>query len=41
MAAANGMRDWRDHPLAVRSLQEYHEGVTASPAGGAGESGAS
>ena len=29
VAAANGMRDWKTYPLAVRSLQEYHRGVTA------------
>ncbi|MFT5203131.1 MAG: carbamoyl-phosphate synthase large subunit [Candidatus Aldehydirespiratoraceae bacterium] len=34
MAAANGMRDWRTHPLAVRSLQEYHAGVYVSELGG-------
>jgi carbamoyl-phosphate synthase large subunit len=28
LAAANGMIDWARHPLAVRTLQEYHEGVT-------------
>ncbi len=27
MAAANGLRDWARYPLAVRSLQEFHEGV--------------
>jgi len=27
VAAANGLRDWARHPLSVRSLQEYHEGV--------------
>ena len=27
IAAALGMRDWKAHALAVRSLQEYHEGV--------------
>ena len=27
LAAALGMRDWKAHALAVRSLQEYHEGV--------------
>ena len=30
LAAARGMRDWKNHRLAVRSLQEYHEGVAAS-----------
>ena len=34
VAAANGMRDWQTHPLAVRSLQEYHAGVSASELGG-------
>ncbi|GJM38335.1 MAG: carbamoyl-phosphate synthase (glutamine-hydrolyzing) [Acidimicrobiales bacterium] len=34
VAAANGMQDWRTHPLAVRSLQEYHAGVSASVLGG-------
>ncbi|MDW3218833.1 MAG: carbamoyl-phosphate synthase large subunit [Acidimicrobiales bacterium] len=34
VAAANGMQDWRTHPLAVRSLQEYHAGVSASALGG-------
>ncbi|MDG2026275.1 MAG: carbamoyl-phosphate synthase large subunit [Acidimicrobiales bacterium] len=34
VAAANGMRDWQTHPLAVRSLQEYHAGVSASALGG-------
>ena len=24
-AAAGGMGDWAEHPLRVRSLQEYHE----------------
>ena len=27
LAAANGMADWKAHPLAVRSLQEYHAGA--------------
>jgi len=27
LAAANGLRDWAVHPLAVRSLQEFHKGV--------------
>ena len=26
-AAANGMTDWENHELRVRSLQEYHQGV--------------
>jgi carbamoyl-phosphate synthase large subunit len=29
LAAAKGMVDWSTHPLAVRSLQEYHRGVSA------------
>jgi carbamoyl-phosphate synthase large subunit len=29
LAAAKGMVDWARHPLAVRTLQEYHEGVTS------------
>jgi carbamoyl-phosphate synthase large subunit len=28
LAAARGMVDWARHPLAVRTLQEYHRGVT-------------
>jgi carbamoyl-phosphate synthase large subunit len=28
VAAARGMRDWSHHPLRVRSLQEYHQGIT-------------
>ncbi|OWY60255.1 carbamoyl phosphate synthase large subunit, partial [cyanobacterium TDX16] len=28
-AAALGMADWAHHPLRVRSLQEYHRGVTS------------
>ncbi len=28
VAAARGMRDWKDYPLRVRSLQEYHQGAT-------------
>ncbi len=27
LAAANGMADWAHHPLRVRSLQEYHQGI--------------
>jgi carbamoyl-phosphate synthase large subunit len=27
LAAALGMADWARHPVAVRSLQEYHQGV--------------
>ena len=30
LAAARGMQDWKAHELAVRSLQEYHEGVSVS-----------
>ncbi|MDE0117310.1 MAG: carbamoyl-phosphate synthase large subunit [bacterium] len=29
LAAADGMADWSRHPLRVRSLQEYHRGVTS------------
>jgi carbamoyl-phosphate synthase large subunit len=29
LAAALGMADWAHHPLRVRSLQEYHRGVTS------------
>ncbi|MCY3910095.1 MAG: carbamoyl-phosphate synthase large subunit, partial [bacterium] len=29
LAAADGMADWARHPLRVRSLQEYHRGVTS------------
>jgi carbamoyl-phosphate synthase large subunit len=29
LAAALGMSDWASHPLEVRSLQDYHDGVTA------------
>jgi carbamoyl-phosphate synthase large subunit len=32
-AAAAGMADWARHPLAVRSLQEYHQGSTGAPSG--------
>ena len=28
LAAALGMADWARHPLRVRSLQEYHQGIT-------------
>ncbi len=28
LAAANGMADWEHHALKVRSLQEYHRGVS-------------
>ena len=31
--AAKGLRDWAEYPLAVRSLQEYHRGVSASELG--------
>ena len=27
-AAVNGMQEWASHPLEVRSLQEYHQGLT-------------
>jgi len=27
LAAAKGIADWREHPLSVRTLQEYHQGV--------------
>jgi carbamoyl-phosphate synthase large subunit len=27
LAAANGMADWARHPLQVRSLQDYHQGI--------------
>ncbi len=30
LAAALGMADWARHPIAVRSLQEYHRGVAAA-----------
>ncbi len=30
LAAALGMADWARHPIAVRSLQEYHRGITAT-----------
>jgi carbamoyl-phosphate synthase large subunit len=30
LAAAKGMADWADHELQVRTLQEYHEGVSDS-----------
>ena len=33
LAAARGLADWRRFPLAVRTLQEYHEGVVAVPEG--------
>jgi carbamoyl-phosphate synthase large subunit len=28
LAAARGMTDWARHELRVRTLQEYHQGVT-------------
>jgi carbamoyl-phosphate synthase large subunit len=28
LAAAAGMKDWAGHQLAVRSLQEYHQGIS-------------
>jgi len=28
LAAARGLADWRTYPLAVRTLQEYHSGVS-------------
>lgn len=34
LAAANGLRDWRQYPLQVRSLQEYHQGASVSELGG-------
>ncbi|MDP6867592.1 MAG: carbamoyl-phosphate synthase large subunit [Acidimicrobiales bacterium] len=27
LAAARGLADWQTHPLAVRTLQEYHQGI--------------
>jgi carbamoyl-phosphate synthase large subunit len=30
LAAANGMADWKAHPLTVRSLQEYHAGASVN-----------
>jgi carbamoyl-phosphate synthase large subunit len=33
LAAANGIADMVAHPLRVRSLQEYHQGVSASELG--------
>ncbi len=32
LAAARGMADWSRHELRVRTLQEYHQGVTRRPA---------
>ncbi len=34
LAAAGGIADRRDHPLEVRTLQEYHRGVHRDPTGG-------
>ena len=34
LAAARGLADWRRFPLAVRTLQEYHEGIVAAPGKG-------
>ena len=31
LAAARGLADWHRYPLAVRTLQEYHRGVTGTP----------
>ncbi|MBH99832.1 MAG: carbamoyl phosphate synthase large subunit [Acidimicrobiaceae bacterium] len=31
LAAARGLSDWRRHPLSVRTLQEYHDGVCRPP----------
>ena len=31
LAAARGLADWRTYPLAVRTLQEYHRGITLCP----------
>ena len=31
LAAARGLADWRRFPLAVRTLQEYHEGIVGAP----------
>jgi len=31
LAAARGLADWRAHPLAVRTLQEYHQGIRLDP----------
>ncbi len=33
LAAARGMADWRRYPLAVRTLQEYHRGLSGQPDG--------
>ncbi len=37
LAAANGLRDWKRHPLRVRSLQEYHRGVSRDSLAGQGD----
>jgi len=34
LAAANGLRDWKLHPLRARSLQEYHRGVSRASLSG-------
>jgi carbamoyl-phosphate synthase large subunit len=31
LAAARGLADWRHYPLEVRTLQEYHRGITRDP----------
>ncbi|MDG2426840.1 MAG: carbamoyl-phosphate synthase large subunit [Acidimicrobiales bacterium] len=31
LAAARGLADWRTHSLSVRTLQEYHQGITGEP----------
>ena len=31
LAAARGLADWRTYPLAVRTLQEYHQGIHFNP----------
>jgi len=36
LAAARGLHDWQCHPLSVRTLQEYHLGITADVAGAVG-----
>ena len=36
LAAARGLHDWQRHPLSVRTLQEYHLGITADVAGAVG-----
>ncbi len=37
LAAAEGMADWRVHPLRVRSLQDVHAGRGGAPAGEASD----